>query len=144
MNITTANLGWIILAWLVAGYVLGNIQCWFDGQYEVTRHGFRVRGTRRWYGTRAHVCLRAEEDNDEAERWLVLGWDQEDCEVPWIRVINIDDEDARSRWAPVTDFAPYAVRRLRPWVFRYRRLAIPFLFSYWPLRQPAGYLGDGA
>ena len=143
MNITTANLGWIILTWLVAGYVLGQIQDWFDGQYEVTRHGFRVRVTRRWYGTRAHVCLRAEEDNDKAERYLVLQWENEGTPVPWLLVEAMDDYWT-AHWAPVTDFAPYTVRRVRPHFLKYGRILVPQLRAYLPLRQPAGYLRDGA
>ena len=130
MNITVPNLGWITLAFLLAGTVLGWIQDWFTGQYEVTREGFRIRVTRRWYGTRAWVILRSHEDADEPERYQVAGWDQEDLSVPWVRVMSIDNEDAESFWAPVTDFAPEAVRRLRPWIFRYRRLPLPVLFAY--------------
>lgn len=143
MNITSGQLGWIILAFLLAGYVLGWIQCWFDGQYEVTRKGFRVHVTRRWYGTRAHVCLRADEDDAEAERYTVIQWQADGTSVPWLLVEAMDD-DWTAHWAPVTDFAPYTVRRLRPHVLRSERYRWPMLFDYRPLRQPAGYLGTDA
>jgi hypothetical protein len=137
---TFAGLGWVIAAWLVAGLILSALMNWFTDQYEVAagrRIGFRL--WRRWYGTRAWVILRAEADEDEPERYRVLGWDQEDCDAPWVRVMSIDNEDAGSFWAPVTDFAPEAVRRLRPWILRYRWLRLPVLFAYVPLPQPAGY-----
>jgi len=142
MNTTT--LPWGIIAFIAAAFIAASVQEWFTGQYEVTREGFRIRVTRRWYGTRAWVILRSHEDADEPERYQVAGWDQEDLSVPWVRVMSIDNEDAEPFWAPVTDFAPEAVRRLRPWIFRYRRLALPVLFAYYLLRQPAGYLQDGA
>lgn len=147
MNITIGNLGWIILGFLLAGFILAEIQCWFDGQYDVTRKGFRVHVTRRWYGTRAWVILRARKDDDEPERFRVLQVDTEDSEIPWLKVGSVDfadDEDAEPFWAPVTDFYPEAVRRLHPWLFRYRRMLIPSLFAYKTLPRPAGYLQDGA
>lgn len=146
MNITVPNLGWVILAFLLAGEVLATLQCWFDGQYEVARHGFSVRATRRWYGTHAHVCLRGDEDNDKAERYNVLRWDDESTTVPWLLVENLDDGKfgAAPYWAPVTAFAPYTVRRLRPHVLRTERYRFPMLFDYLPPRRPAGYLQDGA
>jgi hypothetical protein len=146
MNSTT--LPWGIITCIVAAFVAASVQEWFTGQYEVTRKGFRVHVARRWYGTRAWVVLRADADagagEDEPDRYQVLGWDQEDTSAPWVRVMNIDNEDAESFWAPVTDFAPEAVRRLRPWIFRYRRLLIPVLFAYKTLPRPADYAQDGA
>ena len=132
---------WQILAFLGVFLVVTSAWGWFRDQYEVAggrRFGFRL--WRRWYGTRAWVILRAEADLDEPERYKVLGWDQEDCGTPWVRVMSIDHEDAESFWAPVTDFAPEAVRRLRPWVFRYRWLRLPVPFAYVPLSRPAGYV----
>jgi hypothetical protein len=142
MNITTSNLGWGLLACLLAGGVLSGVQDWFTGQYEITRRGWRLRTTRRWYGPSAHVCLRAEEDNDEAERYTVIGWDDEGTDVPWLLVEAMDD-DWTAHWAPVTDFAPYTVRRLRPHILRTEHHRFPMLFDYRPLRSPAGFL-DGA
>lgn len=142
--ITTTNLPWIILACLPAGCVLAGIQDWFTGQYEVTRRGWHLSVTRRWYGVRAWVILHAEADADEPDRYQVLGWDAEDMPAPWVRVMNIDNEDAESFWAPVTVFAPEAVRRLRPWIFRYHRLALPVLFAYKTLPRPVGYLRTDA
>jgi hypothetical protein len=135
----SAHSGLIILACLAAWTILGAICGWFTGQYEVTRHGI----TRRWYGIRAWIVLRAAADEDEPDHYQVLGWDQEDTCVPWVRVMNVDNEDAESFWAPVTDFAPCMVRRLRPHLARYGPVLMPQLHVWLPLRQPAGYLGDG-
>jgi len=146
---TFAGLGWIIAAWLVAGLTLAAVLSWFSGQYEVTRTGlFRFRADRRWYGTRAWVILHSEADEDEPERFRVLQVDTEDSETPWLKVGSIDfdedhlDEDvlAEPFWAPVTDFAPEAVRRLRPRIFRHRWLRLPALFAYETLPHPAGYV----
>ena len=146
MNTTT--LPWGIIACIAAAFIAASVQEWFAGQYEVRRRGrFWFRVTRRWYGPRAWVILRKHQDADEPERFRVLQVDTEDSDIPWLKVGSVDfanDEDAEPFWAPVTDFAPEAVRRLRPWIFRYRRVALPVLFAYYPLRQPAGYLQDGA
>jgi len=141
MNITVANLGWIILGYLVAATALSTIQGWFTGQYEITRHGFRLTISRRWYGKRAWVILRARKDDDEPERLRVLQMDTEDSEIPWLKVGSVDfadDEAAEPFWAPVTDFYPEAVRKLRPWIFRYRWLRLPVLFAYMPVSRPDG------
>jgi hypothetical protein len=140
----TTALPWGIIICIAAAFIAASVSEWFTGQYEVTRKGFRVRVTRRWYGTRAWVILRAEAGQDEPYRYQVLGWDQEDTCVPWIRVANIDNEDTESFWAPVTDFYPEAVRRLHPWIFRYRRLPLPAIFAYKTLPHPVGYLQDAA
>jgi hypothetical protein len=148
MNITAANLGWLILAALAASYVLASIQEWFEGQYEVTRRGFRFTVARRWYGARAWVVLRDCKDDDEPERFRVLQVDTEDRNnPPWLKVGSVDfadDEDGEPFWGPVTDFYPEAVRRLSPWICRYNRLRVPVLFAYKPLPSPAGYMQDGA
>lgn len=152
MNITTANLGWLILACMLGGIILGGIQDWFTGQYEATfRMPFRFRVTRRWYGTSAHVCLRIAEDDEDPARYVVLDRDEENTAAPWLKVHKLNpeafsywDEDAEAFWAPVTDFAPYTVRLLRPHILRSERYRWPMLFDYLPLRQPAGYLGTDA
>jgi hypothetical protein len=139
MNITINDAGWIITALLLGGAVLGGIQDWLAGQYEVTRGGrLRFRVTRRWYGARAWVVLRREAGWDEPERFRVLRQDDENSSVPWLQVQSIDDDAAEAFWAPVTGLAPYAVRRLRPWLFRYGRLRLPVLFAYEPVSRPAG------
>jgi hypothetical protein len=143
-HITMAGLGWIIAAWLLAGLVLNGTIDWLFDRYEVTRSGRRVRVTRRWYGNHAHVCLRCDADDDEADRFLVREWAIGDTEVPWLLVLNLDDEDAGAFWAPVTGFAPYTVRRLRPHFERFGRLPVLWLTRYLPLRQPAGHLGTDA
>lgn len=146
MNITL-GLGWLVAAavCIAAAFAAVSVQGWFTGQYEVTRHGFRFTVTRRWYGIRAWVILRSHRDDDEPERFRVLRVDGEDLEAPWLKVGSVDfaeDEAAEPFWAAVTDFYPEAVRRLRPWVFRYGRLRVPILFAYRAPRRPAGYLGD--
>ena len=138
MNITKADYGWVIAIWLIAGLVLSAVADWFAGQYEVTRRGrawFRV--TRRWYGTRAWVVLHGEMNQDEPERFRVIRWDGENTGVPWLQVQSIDDDGAEAFWASATAFAPEAVRRLRPWIFRYRWLRLPVLFAYETL--PSAY-----
>lgn len=142
--ITIHNLPWVILACIPAGCILSGIQNWFAGQYEVTRRGFRFGVTRRWYGPRAWVIIRGHEDDEEPERFRVLNVDTEDTQVPWLKAVSIEDDGAGPFWAPVTAFAPEAVRRLRPWVFRYRRLRLPVLFAYKALPRPAGYPGTDA
>lgn len=136
MNSTT--LAWGIIVCIAAAVIAASVQEWFTGQYEVTRKGFLFTVTRRWYGIRAWVILRGHEDDDEPERFRVLQVDTEDTETPWLKVGSIDfaaDEDAEPFWAPVTDFAPEAVRKLRPWIFRYRHLPLPALFAYETLPQ---------
>jgi len=138
MNITSPL--WVVFALVVAGFAAASVQGWFAGQYEVTRHGFRVGVSRRWYGPRAWVIQRARKDDDEPERFRVLQVDSKGLEVPWLKTVSIDNEDAGPSWAPVTDFYPEAVRRLRPWIFRHRWLRIPVPFDYRIVRRPAGYL----
>jgi hypothetical protein len=143
----TTALPWGIIISLAIAWIFASVSEWFTGQYEVTRKGFRVHVTRRWYGTRAWVILRSRKDDDEPERFRVLEVDAEDSDTPWLKVGSVDfadDEDAEPFWAPVTDFYPEAVRRLRPWIFRYRRLRLPVLFAYKTLPHPAGYLGGGS
>lgn len=141
MNITTANLGWTILAILAAGTVLGWIQEWICDRWEITRA--RPRVTRRWYGAHAQVTLRAEADADDPPRYVVLAWDSEDSAVPWLKVHRLNpefltywDEDAEPFWAPVTVFAPYAVRRFRPGVKLIGRVPVMWLAKYPPLPYP--------
>lgn len=150
-QITTARLGWILAIWLTAGYVLGWTQTWFLNRYEVAlvrrcpRGLFRPRITRRWYGTSAHVCLRAEAGAEKPERYLVIAWDAEAVAVPWLLVDNLDNaEYGDPSWMPVTAFAPFTVRKIRPYVERVGRVPVPHLRDYLPLRQPAGYLGGDA
>jgi hypothetical protein len=146
MNISPGFL-WAALVIIAAGFAGSTAWDWFTGQYEVTR--FRI--VRRWYGISAHICLRAAGDAPDPDRYVVLGYDDEDSAVPWLKVHKLDpdyiryrDEDAEPFWAPVTDFAPYTVRRLCPHFLRFGRIPVPQLRAYRPLRQPAGYLGDGA
>jgi hypothetical protein len=145
-HITFAALGWVIAVWLIAGLTLAGAINWFSGQYEVTWKPLRI--ARRWYGIRARVILRDEAEQDEPERFKVLEVDTEDSDIPWLKVGSVDfaaDEDAEPFWGPVTDFYPEAVRRLRPWIFRYRWLRIPVLFAYkpWPSPgRPSGWPAD--
>ena len=149
MNITIAHLGWTIAALLVAGYVLGWIQTWFLNRYEVTmtrrrpRGVFRPRISRRWYAPGDHVCLSHEAGGEKPDRYLVIGWDSEAVAVPWLLVDNLDsDEQDGPSWLPVTAFAPFTVRRLRPYVYRDGWMPVVHLRDYLPLRQPAGLPRD--
>lgn len=146
MNIVAReDLGWIIAIWLLGGIVLSAITTWFASQYEIIHlRRFGTRVARRWYGTRAHVSFRSDADLDDPAWFQVLEWTDENTDVPWVLIAAPDDEELPPCWCPVTDLAPYSVRRLRPWIFRYHWLRIPVLFSYVPLRQPAGYLEGGA
>jgi len=146
-GITTANLGWWIIGLYAAGTVLGWIQDWFGGQYAITRRGFRFCAARRWYGTRARVCLRDAGGGRGPDRYVVLCRDDEDTAVPWLKVHKLNaerlrywDEDAEPFWAPVTVFAPCEVRRLRPHLTRFGRVRVPWLTRW----LPAGGLGGGA
>jgi hypothetical protein len=89
-------------------------------------------------------------DRGDPALYAVIAQDGEHSPIPWLKVhklapdSNYWDDSAETYWAPVTAFAPYAVRRLRPWIFRYGWLRIPVPFLYVPLRHPAGYPGGGA
>lgn len=137
MNITPA-LGWAILAlaFIGAGEVLGAVQSWISDRWEITRR----RPVRRWYGTRSQVVMRSAAGDDDPGRYVVLARDDENSAVPWLKVHKLDpgyltywDEDAEPFWAPVTDFAPYAVRRFRPGVTLIGRVPVPHLAEYPPL-----------
>lgn len=139
---------WTVFVILGAVLVLNSAWAWFTDRYEVAggKHsGFRL--WRRWYGLHAQVVLREDEDDTDPDRYTVLAWDDENSDAPWIKVIRLDpeyltywDEDAEAFWARVTDFAPYAVRRFRPYVFRFGWLPVPWLTKYVPVRRPAGYV----
>ena len=149
-HITPANLGWWIVAFLVTGSVLGWLSDWSRDRWEIGRGvRARFRPARRWYGTHAHVTLRAEAEADDPELYVVLDWDDEDASVPSLKVHKLDpeyltrwDEDSEAFWAPVAVFAPYTVRRFRPHFERFRWAWIPWLTLYLPLRQPSRYLED--
>jgi hypothetical protein len=148
-HLTVPDLGWVIVAFMVAAWLLGIVQDWFDGQYEVTRKGrLGVRVTRRWYGTRAWVARRGHRHEDDHHRYQVIRWDSEGTDCPWLLVQDIDDDGAEVTWEPVTRFVPEAVRKLRPWIFHHRWLRLPVLFDYktlpWPSGRPSGWPKDGA
>lgn len=150
-HITPANLGWWIVAFLIAGIILGAVQEWIRDRWEITPCApWRYRVTRRWYGPHSHVCLRAEAEADDPELYVVLDWDDEDASVPSLKVHKLNpeyltywDEDSEAFWAPVTCFAPYTVRRFRPHLIRCvllgRAVFIPWLTLYLPLPLPAGF-----
>lgn len=151
---------WQILAVIGAlGFIDWLLSTWFADQYEVTWGRPFPRVTRRWYGMHARVFLRAGAarwaernegryvDDEDFPVFSVLEWLNESTQVPWLLVQRLDDgeqeisdEALEPFWAPVTDFAPCVVRRLRPRIFRYGRLRIPVLFSYQPVRHVAGRL----
>jgi hypothetical protein len=102
---------------------------WVKDHYELSGR----RPVRRWYGTGAWVTLRADAGQDEPERFKVLAVDADDSDIPWLKAGSAGfaaGEDAEPFWAPVTDFAPEAVRRFRPWICRYGWLRVPVLFAY--------------
>ncbi len=116
------------LAWLAA-WAVG----WWSGQYELTWKPPRI--TRRWYGPRARVRLR-----HEPGLFCVLAWDNDNLPVPWLKVCPAveDEDDAGLFWAPVTDFLPDRVRRLRPSMLRrWRCVPLPLVWQYLPLPAPA-------
>lgn len=144
-HITPANLGWYVVAFLVAGTILGWLSDWSRDRWEISRNiRARFRPSRRWYGTHAQVRLRAEADDDDAPRYVVLNWGLgERTRIPWLQVHRLNpeyltywDEDAEPFWAPVTVFAPYAVRRFRPGVTVIGRIPVPWLWRYPPLPYP--------
>lgn len=132
---------WQIAAFLGAVLALVLAWGWFTDHYEVAggrRLGFRL--WRRWYGSSSRVCFSADSHLEDPAWFRVLGWCDAGTDVPWVLIDVPGDDEFPACWCPVTDLAPYAVRRLRPWIFRYRWLRIPVLFDYRPLRRPAGYL----
>jgi hypothetical protein len=138
---------WLAFAVFLGVIAAASVQEWAAGQYEVTRRGrFRFAVTRRWYGARAHVTLRAEAEADDPELYVVLDWDGEDSSVPSLKVHKLDpetltcwDENSEAFWAPMTCFAPYTVLRFRPHFERFGRVFIPWLTLYLPLPLPAGF-----
>lgn len=145
-HITAANLGWYLLGLLLAAVVITQISEWIRDRWEITCG--RPRITRRWYGTNAHVTLRAEAEADDPELYVVLQWDAEDAGVPSLKVHKLNpefctfwDEDSEAFWAPVTCFAPYTVRRFRPHFERLGPVFIPWFTRYLPL--PALAVADG-
>jgi hypothetical protein len=135
---------WTIPTFIAAAWVLNSLSSWFADQYEVTRCGrFWFRITRRWYGTRSWLAQRGHRHESDHHRYQVIEWLDDNTECPWLLVRDIDDDDAEVIWAPVTRFVPEAVRKLRPWIFRYRRLPLPVLFAYetlpWPSGRPSGW-----
>lgn len=151
-SLEATNLAWAIIALIAAWAAGGWILDWLDDRYEVC--GFRV--TRRWYGAAAHVILQSADD--DPDRYAVLDWRKDESQpVPWLLVHKLDpeyltfwDEDAEAFWAPVTDFAPYAVRRIRPYLYKFGPVPLPRLTKYVLLSgpdlgerlPPAGLTGD--
>jgi hypothetical protein len=128
----------LILAGAGLGWLATRAAGWWSGQYELTWEPLRI--TRRWYGPRAHVRLRA-----ELGLFCVLMWDDHNFPVPWLKVCPVADENTQPFWAPVTSFTPYRVRRLRPSMFRrWRRQPFPLVWEHQPLPAPAGGLRSDA
>jgi hypothetical protein len=142
MSLTTRDpaLLWplLILVGAALGWLATRAARWWGGQYELAWKPLRI--TRRWYGPRARVRLRAEPD-----LFCVLAWDNQNFPVPWLKVGPVADEDTQLFWAPVTDFTPDRVRRLRPSLLRRCRfLPFPLVWEYQPLPAPAGGLRSDA
>jgi len=138
-HITTANLGWIIAIWLIAGLVLSAVSGWLASRYEVTRSGRRARVTRRWYAAGAYVVQPGTPGSGPMLRLRVLAWTDEFTAVPWLLVaamawVPAGDDDPEPFWAPVTEFTPGAVRRFRPYLRCCGRVPVPVLFAYETMR----------
>lgn len=146
-HVTAVRLGWWIVALIVAAVVISWISerirdCWED---TCDRPGL----TRRWYGSHSRVFLRAEAANWGPARYTVIKWNAEHTDLPWLLVRKLNpadlrywDEDAEPFWAPMTDFAPDMVRRIRPHALRTEHHRFPELFDYRPLRQRPAYPGE--
>ena len=111
---------WAYLSIIALWLVVSRSASWLKDHYEITGR----RPVRRWYGSTARVILRGSENDAGAPRYAVLAWDTENCEVPWLKVHQLDrdsrfwDEDAEPFWAPVTQFVPHSLRRFRPHLWR--------------------------
>jgi len=137
VNITPVNLGWWITGFLVVGTLAAWTQNWISDRYEFVARDGRVRISRRWYGGAAHVILRTQAGDEDPDRFAVLDWWDDNTAVPWLWVHKLDpeymtywDEDSEAFWAPVTDFAPYAVRRIRPYFYKFGPIRLPWLTKY--------------
>lgn len=151
--LSNAAFAWWTAGILAAAYIIGWVRDWISRRWEIARH----RPVRRWYGSAAHVCLRSDAEDDDPERYAVLDWWDGNPALPWLWVVKLDpqyltywDEDAEAFWAPVTEFAPYAVRRIRPCIWHFGRVPLPWL-TKWCLmsgadlgerRPPLGLPGD--
>lgn len=141
---------WQILA--VAGvlFAIDVSGSWFGNHFELDWSRPLPRVRHRWYGKNAHVVLRGDEDDEDPGRYAVIEFDLEHAGVPWLKVHLLDpdsnywDDNAEVFWAPVTQFAPYTVRRLRPYIAYYGRVPVPWLIQYLPLRRPVRYLEAGS
>ena len=150
MNVTIGHIDWrvaVAVAALAAFglyRVLGLSREWVTDRYETTvslRGGLHV--ARRWYGAAAQVIRRDQVEAEDPDRFAVIDWWQDGpadggaLAGTWLWVARLDpdymtywDEDAEPFWAPVTDFAPYAVRRVRPHFWRFGRIPLPRLTSW--------------
>lgn len=111
---TLQALPWWIIAALLLIWAWGCADTWFRNRYHVTWNGHRPRIGRLWYGTRAHVCLRGHRHETDCHRYVVIRWEDEATEGPWLLVQNLGDDTEPVIWAPAAAFVPYAVRRFRP------------------------------
>lgn len=140
-HVTAVRLGWWIVALIVTAVILSAISEWIRDRWEI---GCGHRITRRWYGTHARVCLRAEAADWGPARYTVIGWDSEHTGIPWLLVHKLNPadlrywaEDAEAFYALATDFVPDSVRRFRPhWircVVAGRVVMLPWLVKWLPL-----------
>lgn len=121
--LTTETPLWAYLAAIVLIVSASWVASWLKDHYELAGH----RPVRRWYGTGAWVTLRREAGLFAPDRYVIAAWSHEATSVPWLLAAPVDDEDAEAFWAPVTDFAPDAIRRFRPYLWRGW---LPVLFAH--------------
>jgi hypothetical protein len=141
MNIPVFSIG-EILVFLAAFAVAIIAWGWFRDQYEPAWTGRLPRFTRRWYGTRAHICLKSEAEGLEIpDLYEVIEWGDDSTPVPWLCVRFAPDPEAEASWRPVTDFSAAYVRRFHPVIALELLLkgypGSPFLYDPLPLGHGA-------
>ena len=124
---------WQILAALGVMLAVNLAWSWFRDQYEPAWTGRFPRFTRRWYATGAHV--RSRDMARFPDIYEVLEWGDDSTDVPWLVVQSVEEEDAPREWVPVTAFAAFQVRKLRPH-WRHAVTGHTGLFIYRPLPGP--------
>lgn len=79
----------------IAGRALSAVENWLRNRYEWSRDLWRP--VRRWYAVGTTIT------GVDRRKYRVLDYDT-DAEQDWVRVIDEADEDAESRWEPISQF----------------------------------------